>query len=55
MVDKVCSFYNYAIMKIQMLVGTYYVFYRRPDILDYDAKLLKKNKFFCNDIENMSN
>ena len=55
MLNKLDSFRSHAITKICTLVGAYYVFYRWPDTLDYVAKLLKKDKFFYDNIENMSN
>lgn len=53
--DKLSSFRSHATTKICTLISAYYVFYRRPDTLDYIAKLLKKDKFFYNNIENMDN
>lgn len=55
MLDKLDSLYSYAITKIQTLVSAYHTFCKKPDILDYFAKLLEKNKFLYNDIKNVSN
>ena len=55
MLGKFDSFYNYKITKIQTLIGTHYEFYKKLDILNYVAKLLKKNKFLFDIIKNISN
>lgn len=55
MLDKLGSLCSYIITNIWLLVDFYYVFCKRPDILDYIAKLLKKEIFFYNNIKNMSN
>lgn len=54
MLDKLDNFHSYTMTKIRKLVGIYYEFYRRPDTLDYVAKLLEKDKFFYDDIKNVS-
>lgn len=53
--DKLSSFCSNIITKIQILVGAYYAFCKYLDILDYVAKLLKKDKFFYNNIKIVSN
>lgn len=53
--DKLGSFCNNAITEIWILVSVYYIFYKRSDFLNYVTKLLEKNKFLCNHIENISN
>ena len=40
---------------IQPFISAYYAFYKRQDFLSYIANLLYKDKFLCNDIENLSN
>ncbi len=40
---------------IRTLIGAYYAFCRRPDTSSYVADLLYKDKFFCDEIENVSN
>ena len=55
MLDKLGSFCSHAMTKIWILVDTYYLFYMRPNILDYIAKLLEKDKFLCYKIENIGN
>lgn len=55
MLDKLGSFYSYTITKIQIFINDNYAFYRLPNILDYVAKLLKKDKFFYNNMKNISN
>lgn len=55
MLDKLDSFHSLAIIEIQILISIYHIFYRWLDTSDYVAKLLEKDKFFYNNIENMSN
>lgn len=55
MLNKLNNFHSYTMTKIYILVDTYYAFCKRLDNLDYIAKLLEKNKFFCDNIENMNN
>lgn len=40
--------------EIETLVGVYYTFCNWPNNSDYVAGLLETNKFFFNDIENVS-
>lgn len=40
--------------EIQTFVGAHYIFSRHQDILYYIAKLLSKDKFFYDNIKNMS-
>lgn len=53
--DKLSCFYNHAMTKFKTLIGVLYAFCKQPDILDYMAKLLEKDKFSSNNIENVSN
>lgn len=55
MLNKLSSFYNNIIIKIQILIDTYYIFYKQPDILNYIIKLPKKDRFFHNNIKNINN
>ena len=55
MLDRLGSFHSYAMTDIQTLVGAHYTFCKRPDISSYVADLLYKDKFLCDDIENVSN
>ena len=55
MLDKLGSFRSHAMTEIRTLVGIHYAFCRRPNISDYVAELLEKDKFLCDNIENMSN
>lgn len=55
MLDRLGGFYSYAITDIWTLVGVYYAFGKRLDTSSYVADLLYKDKFLCDDIENMSN
>lgn len=53
--DKLNSFCSHTMTEIFTLVSVYYSFFKRLDTLDYLAELLKKNKFFYNNIENIGN
>lgn len=55
MLDKLSSLFSYAMTRISILLGVYYVFCKHPNSLNYVAKPLKKNKFFGNNIENGNN
>lgn len=55
MLDKLDSFCSYIITIIQILVGVHYMFCKWLDTLDFIIKLLKKIRFFCNNIKNISN
>lgn len=55
MLNKSNSFCSYTMTKILILISTYYAFCRQPNILDYIADLLKKDKIFYNNIKNISN
>lgn len=48
-------FCNHTIIKIWSLICNHYAFCKWLNTLDYIAKLLKKENFFGNNIENMSN
>lgn len=49
------SFCSHIITDIQTLVSIYYTFYRQADTLNYIMNLLYENKFFYNNIKNVSN
>ena len=55
MLDRLGSFHSYEITDIRTLVDTHYALCRRPDTSSYVGDLLYKDKFFCDDIENVSN
>lgn len=55
MLDKLSSFRSHTMTEIRILVGAHYAFCKRLNILDYTVELLEKNKFFCDDIENVNN
>lgn len=55
MLNKLCSFYNHIMTKIQTLISAYYAFCKRQDILNYVVKLLYKYKFFHANIKNINN
>ena len=55
MLDRFGGFRSYAMTDIQILVGVYHSFCKRPDTSSYIANLLYKDKFLCNNIENVSN
>lgn len=55
MLDKLNSFRNYFITQSQILVDTDYVFRKQPNTSNYIAKMLKKDKFLSDNIQNMSN
>ncbi len=41
--------------EIRNLVGSHYAFCRQPDTSAYVTDLLYKEKYFCDDIENVGN
>lgn len=53
--DKLDSFCNHTMTEIQILFDAYYAFFRQIDSTDNVIKLLEKDKFLFNNIENMSN
>ncbi len=55
MFDRLGSFRSYSMSKIRNLVGLHYAFCWRPDTSAYIIDLLYKNKYLCNDIENVGN
>lgn len=55
MLNKLYSFHSYVIIKIQTFIDVYYIFYKYLNILGYITKLLKKNRFFYDNIENKNN
>ncbi len=54
MLDRLGSFRSNAMTDIQTLVGAHNAFCRRPDTSSYVADLLYKDKFFCDDFENVN-
>ncbi len=55
MLDRLDSFRSHSMTNIRTLVGAHYAFCRRLDTSSYVADLLYKDKFLCDDIENVSN
>lgn len=55
MLDRLNGFCNHAITDIKILVDAHYAFCRQPDISNYVMDLLYKDKFSCDDIEEVSN
>lgn len=53
--NKLDSFHSYTITKIQIFIYIYNILCRQLNTLDYVVDLLKKNKFFYNNIEYISN
>ena len=53
--DRFGGFRSYVMTDIRTLVCAHYAFCRRPDSSSYVADILYKDKFFCDDIKNMSN
>lgn len=49
------SFCSHIISDIQNLVRAHYAFCWQPNTANYIVELLYKNKFLCNNIENISN
>ena len=55
MFNRLGSFKSHSISKIRNLVGLHYVFCWQPDMSAYVMDLLYKNKYFCDNIENVGN
>lgn len=55
MLDKLINFHSHAKKKIRILISAYYMFCKQSDILNYIIKLLEKDRFFYNNIKNISN
>lgn len=55
MLNNLDSFHSLTKTIIQLLVSADCVFCKQLDILDYIIEWLEKNKFFCNNIKNISN
>ena len=55
MLDRLGGFRSHAMTDIRTLVGAHYAFCRRTDTSSYVANLLYKDKFLCDNIENVSN
>lgn len=55
MLDRLDSFKNYSMTEIQTLVKLHYVFCQWSDISTYIGKFLEKDKYFCDNIENIGN
>ncbi len=55
MFDRLGSFRSHSMSEIRNLVGSHYAFCRRPDTSAYVTDLLYKDKYLCDDIENVGN
>ena len=55
MLNRLSGFCSHAMTYIQTLVIIQYMFYKRPDISSYIADLSYMDKFYYDNIENMSN
>ncbi len=55
MFDKLGSFRSHSMSEIRNLVGSHYVFFRQPYTSAYVMDLLYKDKYLCDDIENVGN
>lgn len=53
MLDRLVSFKSHFISEIWTLVGSNYAFCWQSNTSTYVAKLLEKNKYLCDNIENM--
>lgn len=55
MLNRLNSFCSHTITNIQTLIDVHYAFYRHLDSSSYIIDLLYKDKFFCDNIENVGN
>ncbi len=55
MFDRLGGFKSHSMSEIQNLFGSHYAFCWQPDMSAYITDLLYKNKYLCDDIENVSN
>ena len=55
MLDRLGGFRSHPMTDIWTLVNAHYAFYRWTDTSSYIMNLLYKDKFLCDNIENMSN
>ncbi len=55
MFDRLGSFRSHSMSEIRNLVGSHYAFCWQPDTLAYVTDLLYKNKYLCDNIENVGN
>ena len=53
MLDRLNSFRSYFISEIQNMVELHYPFYWQLDVSAYIMDLLYKNKFFCDNMDNL--
>lgn len=55
MLEKLVSFCSHAITNISTLISIYFIFCKSSNILKYIMIFLYNNRFFYDNIENMSN
>ncbi len=55
MFDRLSSFRNHSMSEIRNLVRSHYTFFWQQDTSAYVTDLLYKDKYLCDDIENVSN
>ncbi len=55
MFNRLSSFKSHSMSKIRNLIELHYAFYWRPNTSAYITDLLYKNKYLCDDIENLGN
>ncbi len=53
MFDRLGSFRSYSLSEIRNLVESHYAFCRRMDTLAYVTDILWKDKYLCDNIENV--